>query len=277
MAPIAVDRRTLLTGAALLLPFPAAAQSELSVLEGDGSRIGVAALDTGSGRTLRHRAGERFLMCSTFKLALAAAILRRAERGEERLDRLVRYTEADLLPVSFVTAPNVATGLTVAALCAAIIHVSDNTAANLLLHSMGGPTALTAFLRETGDGVTRLDRMETSLNIRNGDKDTTTPQAMLATMRSLLLGDVLQPASRARLIGWMEEVTTGGTLLRAGFPAAWRIGDKTGRGAGGEINDLAIVRPPGRAPILVCAYTEGGSDQTLAAIGRQVAKAFAWR
>jgi len=270
-----IGRRTFLGAAGLLLPLPALAQNGLAALEKGGIRIGVAALDTGTGRTLSHRADERFLMCSSFKLVLAAAILRRVERGEERLDRLVRYAQADLLPVSFVTAPNVARGLTVEALCAAIIHVSDNTAANLLLRSMGGPVALTTFLRQIGDGTSHLDRTETDLNVRNGEKDTTTPRAMLATIRSLLLGDVLRPASRARLIGWMDEVTTGARLLRAGFPGAWRAGDKTGRGAGGEINDLAIVRPPGRAPILVCAYSEKASDKTLADIGRQVATVFA--
>jgi len=270
-----IRRRGVLGGAGCLLSFPAWAQSPFAALETGGARIGVAALDTGTGRTLLHRADERFLMCSTFKLALAAAILRRVARGEERLDRLVHYTQADLLPVSFVTAPNVATGLTVEALCAAIIHVSDNTAANLLLKSMGGPAGLTAFLRAAGDTTSHIDRIETDLNIRDGDKDTTTPRAMLATMRALLLGDVLRSASRARLIGWMDEVTTGASLLRAGFPTGWRIGDKTGRGAGGEINDLAIVRPPGRAPILVCAYSEHASDGTLAGIGRQVAAAFA--
>jgi beta-lactamase class A len=275
MAPTAVDRRIVLTGAALFLPAAAGAQpSALRALEANGSRIGVAALDTGSGRTLVYRADERFLMCSTFKLSLAAAILQRVEHGQERLDRLVRYTKADLLPVSFVTAPSLATGLTIEALCAAIIHVSDNTAANLLLRSMGGPAALTAFLHENGDAVTHLDRVETALNVRDGDRDTTTPQAMLATMRALLLGDALRPASRAKLIGWMDEVTTGGTLLRAGFPSGWRIGDKTGRGAGGEINDLAIIRPPGRAPILVCAYTERATDAVLAGIGRAVAGTF---
>ncbi len=262
-----IDRRKLLT-AMVLLPSRACAQSSFAKLEGAKSRIGVAALDTGTGRTLSYRADERFLMCSTFKLALAAAILRRVERGEDKLDRMVHYAKSDLLPVSYVTEPNVVRGLSVEALCAAIIHVSDNTAANLLLRSMGGPAALTAFLRETGDVTTRQDRTEPGLNLRDSDKDTTTPRAMMATMRNLLLGNVLMPASRERLIGWMEEVTTGSGLLRAGFPVAWRIGDKTGRGQGGEINDLAIVRPPGRAPILVCAYTRNADDKTLAEIGR---------
>ncbi len=269
-----LDRRLFLAATSLILPSPAIAQSRLAALEGRAIRIGVAALDTGTGRTLFHRADERFLMCSTFKLVLAAAILSRVERGKEQLDRLVRYTQADLLPVSFVTAPNVATGLTVEALCAAIIHVSDNTAANLLLKSMSGPAGLTAFLRSIGDTTTRLDRMETQLNVRDGGKDTTTPRAMLATVQNLLLGEVLGPSSRQRLAGWMREVTTGKTLLRAGLPPAWTSGDKTGRGQGGEINDLAIARPPGRAPILVCAYTVGAKDETLVAIGRLAAEAF---
>lgn len=270
MGLIGVDRRVLLTGA-LLLPLPALAQAAgIAALERAGTRLGVAALDTGNGRTLLHRADERFLMCSTFKLALAAAILRRVEHGAERLDRVVSYGADILLPVSPRTSEHVATGMTVEALCAAIIHVSDNAAANLLLASMGGPAAFTAFLRTSGDKITRLDRTEPSLNLADGEKDTTTPRAMMNTVRALLFGPVLESISRERLIRWMEEVTTGTTLLRAGLPNSWRAGDKTGRSQSGAINDIAITYPPGRAPIVICAYTEGGNDATLAEIGRAV-------
>ena len=277
MAPTGVNRRLLLGGAGSLLALPACAQSEavFRALESKGMRIGVAALDTGNGRSFLQRADERFLMCSTFKLSLAAAVLRRVERGEERLGRLVAYTAADLLSVSPVTSVNVERGLTIDALCAAVIHVSDNTAANLLLESIGGPAALNTLFRDAGDTVTHLDRMELMLNVRDGDKDTTTPRAMLGTMQALLLGSLLGPTSRARLLRWMGEVTTGLALLRAGLPRDWRVGDKTGRNQAGAINDLAIAYPPDRAPILIAAYTEGATDGTLAEIGRLAATALA--
>jgi beta-lactamase class A len=274
MAPIAANRRAVLAGIASLLPLTAQGQdSALAALEQPGVRLGVAALDTGNGRMLLHRADERFMMCSTFKLTLAAAILRRVERGEERLDRVIHYTQADLLAVSPVTTANVANGLSVEALCAAVIHVSDNTAANLLLERLGGPSQITAFFRATGDSTSRLDRNELSLNTNDGEKDTTTPRAMLMSLRTLLLGDVLDANSRKKLTGWMKEVTTGLSLLRAGLPPEWQVGDKTGRNVAGAINDIAIAWPPGRAPVLICAYTEGANDRALADIGRAVVKA----
>jgi beta-lactamase class A len=274
MAPIAADRRAVLAGIASLLPFPAQGQDS-ALLEQPGTRLGIAALDTGNGRMLLHRADERFMMCSTFKLTLAAAILRRVERGQERLDRVIRYTQADVLGISPATRANVATGLSVEALCAAVIHVSDNGAANLLLESLGGPSQITAFFREIGDSISRLDRNELSLNNKDGEKDTTTPRAMLMSLRALLLGDVLNANSRSKLTGWMKDVTTGLSLLRAGLPPEWQVGDKTGRNVAGAINDIAIAWPPGRAPILISAYTEGANDRALADIGRAVVKAFA--
>ncbi len=274
MSSTKVDRRSVMGCAALLVPRPALAQSSVSSLEHPGSRIGVAGLDTGNGRTVFYRADERFLLCSTFKVALAAAVLHRVEHGEESLNRIVHYGQKDLLPVSPVTSTNPSNGLSVEALCAAIIHVSDNTAANLLLQSIGGTSAMNAFLLAVGDTVTRLDRNEPSLNVPDGEKDTTTPRAMLKTLQALLLGPALQPSSRGKLIRWMEEVATGTALLRSGLPSGWRAGDKTGRSQSGSINDVAIAYPPNRPPILICAYTEGASDRTLAEASRAVAAAF---
>lgn len=248
-----------------------------------GGRLGVVALDTGSGRRLAHRAGERFPMCSTFKVLLAGTVLQRVDRGELRLDLRLPYGKADLLAYAPVTTARLAEGgLAVGELCAAAVEVSDNTAANLLLASVGGPGAVTAFARSLGDPVTRLDRTEPALNeARPGDpRDTTTPEAMVATLRTLLLGPALKPESRARLEGWMAACTTGGTRLRAGLPKDWAVGDKTGSGARGTVNDVAILRPPHRAPILVAAYFTGsrasGKDReaVLAEVGRIVAEAF---
>jgi beta-lactamase class A len=222
-----------------------------------GGRLGVSILDTASGERAGHRADERFPMCSTFKFLAAAQVLARVDRGGEELQRRIVYASEDLVAYSPETEKRVgAPGMTLAELCHAAITLSDKTAGNLLLDSFGGPAGLTAFVRSLGDGVTRLDRRETELNEATpGDpRDTTTPAAMLDDMRRLLLGGVLSPASRKQLADWLLANTTGGSRLRAGLPGDWRVGDKTGTSDNGASNDIAIVWPPGRAPLLVTAY-----------------------
>ncbi len=222
-----------------------------------GGRLGVAVLDTGSGAMMAHRADERFAMCSTFKLLAAAAVLRRVETGAERLDRRIAYGPDDLTTYAPVTKTHLAEGgMSVADLCAAAIDWSDNTAGNLLLGSLGGPAGLTAYARSLGDGVTRLDRTEPDLNtaIPGDARDTTTPLAMLRDMRALLLGPALSESSRRQLQTWLIGDKVGDKRLRAGVPASWRVGDKTGSGDNGTANTIAILWPPGRAPILATVY-----------------------
>jgi beta-lactamase class A len=238
------------------LPTPDA-NSRLQALESlHGGRLGVSILDTGTGKRIGHRADERFPMCSTFKFLAAAQVLARVDRGEERLDRRIVYAKDDLVAYSPVTEKHVATGMTLAELCHATITLSDNTAGNLLLASFGGPAGLTAFARSLGDSVTRLDRWETELNeaVPGDPRDTTSPAAMLDDMRSLLLGDTLSPASRKQLADWLIATTTGGKRIRGGLPKEWQAGDKTGTSNNGVTNDIAIVWPTGRAPLLVTAY-----------------------
>jgi beta-lactamase class A len=278
-----------LTPALWVVPLMAApptpsTSSRLAALEARiGGRLGVAMLDTGSGRRIDHRGNERFPLCSTFKVLLAGAVLSRVDRGQERLDRPLPYGPADLLEHAPVARAHVAEGrLSVEELCAAAMVVSDNTAANLLLRTLGGPSAITAFARTLGDGETRLDRWEPELNeARPGDlRDTTTPRAMIGTLQGLWLGSALTPASRQRLEGWMVAATTGRNKLRAGLPAGWIAGDKTGAGEHGTVNDVALVRPPGRAPILVAAYltdSRASSEErsaVLAEVGRLAAGEF---
>lgn len=226
-----------------------------------GGRVGVFALDTGTGRQLEYRADERFAMCSTFKWLLAAAVLAQVDRGHLSLDDPVGYGPADLFDYAPVTREQVAAGsMTISDLARAAVAVSDNTAANLLLATLGGPAALTEFIRSLDDPVTRLDRTEPTLNTNEpGDsRDTTSPRAMVGLMRQILCGAVLAPASRARLLGYLNESTTGRKRLRAGLPGDWLVGDKTGTGERGAVNDVAIAVPPGRAPILVAAYLSDG-------------------
>jgi beta-lactamase class A len=251
-----------------------------------GGHLGVMAVDTGSGRTLSYRADERFAFCSTFKLLLVAECLKRVDDGVETLDRVLPYGPADLLDYAPVTREHLAEGgLTIGALCEAALTRSDNTAANLLLAALGGPEAFTRYARALGDEVTRLDRCEPALNSANPGEvlDTTSPRAMLATLRKELLGDALAPASRARLNTWLLGNTTGAHRLKAGLPATWRIGDKTGTGQHGATNDIGILYPPGRAPILVTAYFVGSRasldrrEAVLAGVGRVVAGTMAGR
>jgi beta-lactamase class A len=222
-----------------------------------GGRLGVATLDTGTGVTLNHHADERFPLCSTFKFLAAAAVLAQVDRQQEQLDRRISFSKADLLEYAPITTARVNEGsMTLAELCDAATTVSDNTAGNLILAAIGGPAGLTAYVRTLGDRVTRLDRNEPTLNtaIPGDNRDTTTPRAMVGNLKQLLLGDALSPSSRATLTRWLIANKTGDARLRAGIPAGWRVGDKTGSGANGTTNDIAIVWPPERRPILIAAY-----------------------
>src|SRR5216110_2337432 len=234
----------------------------LSIEERTGARIGVAALDTGSGKRLDYRAEERFPMCSTFKFLAAAAVLKRVDEKQDQLDRFVSYDAKDILEYAPVTKAHLKEGgMTLGALCEAAIAQSDNTAGNLLLDTLRGPAGVTNFARSLGDQVTQLDRKEPELNsaIPGDDRDTTTPGSMLADMTRILTGDVLSRSSRSQLEDWLQRNKTGTGMIRAGVPTDWIIGDKTGSGANGATNDIAIMRPPGRAPILLVIYSAGST------------------
>lgn len=225
-----------------------------------GGRLGIAALDIATGRRIEYRSGERFAMCSTFKLLLIAAILERVDNGQESLNRIIPYKQADLLDWAPATRDHMNNNLNQGAmsileLCEAAIKQSDNTAANLLLKIIGGPEAYTAFVRSLQDNVTRLDRNEPALNnVLPGDsRDTTSPSAMLNSMRKVLLGPVLSEQSRRQLTKWMKECKTGAARLRAGLPSTWEAADKTGAGEH-SVSDIAIAWPPGCPPILIASY-----------------------
>ncbi len=261
---------------------------QISALEKlHGGRLGVAAIDISTRRLLSHRPDERFAMCSTFKLLLAAAVAAKVDAGHWEWEWRVPYSAADLLEYAPVTGKpeNVKAGfMTLSDLCAASVRLSDNTAANLLLNALHGPEALTRFLRSTGDKITRLDRNEPDLNTNLPDdpRDTSTPTAMLATMEKLLTGDALSPDSRERLTTWMVECSTGDKRLRAGIGAGWKVGDKTGTGPNGAANDVAIAWPKqDSAPVLIVVFFTGSTatpeerDAVIASVGRIVRETLA--
>lgn len=264
------------------------AAARLQALEVGHARLGVCLLDTASGEFSGNRLDEHFAMCSTFKLALVAACLREADRGRLDPDEILTYSEADLLSWAPVTRKNLARGgMSIAALAQAAQELSDGAAANLLVKRLGGPAAVTAKFRDMGDTVTRLDRYEPDLGlVLSADlRDTTSPLAMAQLVRRITTGDLLQCDSRDRLLRWMENTKTGPMRLRAGLPAEWRSGNKTGtgrtEGTTNKCNDIAITFPPGRSPIIIAAYFDSGeyTEQTedrhqavLAEVGRIAAE-----
>jgi beta-lactamase class A len=296
MNSFVVQRRTLLL-AASVLPLAGActawsqkgpqssAEAQLAALESaSGGRLGVVAFNTASGARVQHRAHERFPFCSTFKLMLSAAILERSAKDDSLLARRVNYSKGDLISYSPITEKNLATGMTVAALCAATVQYSDNAAANLLLKILGGPPALTAFARSIGDQTFRLDRWETELNTAiPGDlRDTTTPAAMADSVQRLVLGDALGAAQREQLQTWLLGNTTSKERFLAGVPAGWKVGDKTGSGDYGTTNDIGVLWPSaGAAPLVVAVYLTfpqkdaKGRNDVVASATRIVATALA--
>lgn len=247
-----------------------------------GGRLGVAVRDAQTGRKLAWRGDERFPMCSIFKFALAAQVLARVDARQERLDRRIAVLASDMIPYAPVTQPRVGGDpMSIAELCEAAVTLSDNPAANLLLRSAGGPVALTAFLRNLGDDVTRLDRNEPTLNeAAPGDlRDTTSPHAIAQSMERIVVGTTLSSMSREQIVQWLLNNKTGDKKIRAGLPMSWRVGDKSGAGSNGTNNDIAVLWPPGRSPVFVAAFltqTHADAavrDQALAQVG---ALAAAW-
>jgi len=288
-----IQRRHFSTATALALASPLAFVStraqaasnlpaQLQQLEAAAQgRLGVFILDTATGAVHGHRADERFMMLSSFKLLASALVLARVDRGQESLERRITFAKSDLVTYSPVTErfAGTAEGMSLAGLCEATITTSDNSAANFILDSYGGPAVLTRFARELGDDTTRLDRRETELNTGTAAAllDTTTPRAMALTLQKLLLGNALSAASRERLQQWLVGNTTGDKRLRAGLPAGWRVGDKTGTNKT-DANDIGIAWPAnGRAPLIITAYlaestaSSAVKDATLASVARLAA------
>ncbi|MEU2234749.1 class A beta-lactamase [Streptomyces vietnamensis] len=249
-------------GTAQALPETGGAVARLRRLEREHTaRLGVFARDMRTGRTVAYRADERFPMASLFKTLAAAAVLRDLDRDGEFLARRIHYTQAYVersgLSLIAGLAENVAGGMTVAELCDATIRFSDNTAGNLLLKELGGPTAVTRFCRSIGDRVTRLDRWEPELNSAEPWRvtDTTSPRAIGLSYARLVLGDALEPQDRARLTDWLLRNTTSTEKFRRGLPADWALADKTGSPRHGGANDVGITWRPDGTPIVLSVLT----------------------
>lgn len=225
----------------------------------EGGRVGVHLLDTGTGESVGHRQDERFAFASTIKALLAAVVLDRLP--EDGLERRLRWTEGDLVDYSPVTEQHVDDGLTVAEVLDAAVTLSDNTAANLLLELVGGPVGLDRALAEVGDETTEVVRTEPTLNdFAPGDpRDTSTPRALAQGLAAFAVGDALAEPDRRVLLDLLRRNTTGDDLVRAAAPEGWVVGDKTGTADWGTRNDIAVLEPPGRDPLVLAVLTRGGA------------------
>ncbi len=263
-------------GAEPHLLIQAAQQAESSLQ----ARVGLAVLDTADGQRWQYRADERFPMASTSKALICAALL---ARGQGAMKTAWLVQQEAIQSYSPTTEKMVGEYVPAAQLCAITMRNSDNTAANGVLEMLGGPAAVTSFVRTVGDSVTRLDRNEPTLNeARPGDpRDTTTPQAMVQTLQNLVLGDALEPHARERLIAWLRNNKVGGPLLRAGVPEDWTMADRTGAGGFGTRGVVAVIWPPKRAPLIAAVYvteTEApmeDSNTAIAMIGKAIAASVA--
>jgi beta-lactamase class A len=245
-------------------PTAAASDADFTALESTfDARLGVYAVDTGTGEEVAFRADERFAYASTFKALAAAAVLQQSDAAD--LARVVTYSSDDLITHSPVTELHVDDGMALSAVAEAAVRFSDNTAGNLLLSELGGPEGFTAALAALGDDVTQSVRWEAGLNdgVPGDPRDTTSPRAFATDLREFALGDALSTDERSTLVGWMSGNATGDTLIRAGVPEGWVVADKSGSGGYGVRNNIAVVWPPDSAPIVLAVMsTRGAPDAT---------------
>jgi beta-lactamase class A len=223
-------------------------------------RLGVYAVDTGTEQEIEYRADERFGHASTFKALLCGIVLQ--QNSVDDLDQVITYTRDDLVAWSPITESNVDTGMSIGELCEAAVSYSDNTATNLLLDEIGGPSGLQDALRENGDDVIRTDRYETEMSeaVPGDTRDTSTPRSIGTSLRTFVLDDALPEDKRAMLTDWLVENTTGAALIRAGVPEDWVVGDKTGDGGYGTRNDIAVAWPPDGDPIVMAVLSSRDQD-----------------
>lgn len=246
-----------------------------------GARIGLAVHDLETDQRWEYKSNERFPLSSTFKTLACANVLQRVDLGKENINRVVRFSKSNLVEYSPVTENRVGRkGMSLSELCQATLSTSDNSAANFILQAIGGPKALTKFLRSIGDDTTRLDRWETELNkaVPGDKRDTTTPTAMVTTLEKLLIDETLSTESRQQLQSWLKGNKVGDALFRKGVPSDWIVADRTGAGGYGSRAISAVMWPPNRQPIVAALYiteTDASFDERnaiIARIGEEIAK-----
>lgn len=226
------------------------------------AKLGVYALDTETNTEIAYNAEERFAYCSTFKALAAGAILEKY--SIEDLDKVIQFSQEEVLSHAPVAKYKVSTGMTIEEICEAAVRQSDNTAANLQFDLIDGPEGFKKSLNNLGDSVTEPSRKETELNEATpGDiRDTSTPKQLAIDLKEYATGEVLSKEKQKIFIDWMSNNATGDELIRAGAPKDWVVADKSGAGSYGTRNDIAIVMPPNRKPIFIVVMSKkDGKDE----------------
>ena len=250
-----------------------AVKAEESALQ---ARVGIAVFDANTGITWNYRGDERFPLNSTHKTFSCAALLAKVDKKSLSLDQSVSIGKEMLVTYSPITEKSLSPEtITLGKVCQAAVSYSDNTAANVVFDAIGGSAGFNVYMRSIGDELTRLDRKEPELNEGTpGDaRDTTTPNAIVNSLKQILLGDVLSVSSRSELTQWMLDDQVAGALLRASLPSDWRIADKTGAGGYGSRSIVGVIWPPSKQPLVVGIYITQtkasiqASNQAIARIG----------
>ncbi|MEY8350129.1 class A beta-lactamase [Bacillus cereus] len=244
------------------------------------ARLGVYAIDTGTKETVEFREDERFAYASTFK-ALAAAVLLK-QNPISTLEEIRTFTDEDIVTYSPITEKFVNKGMSLGKIAEAAIQYSDNTAGNLLFEEIGGPDGFEKALRESGDTITMADRIEPDLNeaIPGDSRDTSTPKALATTLEVFGISEYLPADKQEIFTNWLKGNTTGNSLIRAGVPQDWKVGDKSGAGGYGTRNDIAIVWPPNRDPIIIAIMSSRNeenasfNDELIAKATKVITQAF---
>ncbi|MGY3312536.1 beta-lactamase class A [Peribacillus simplex] len=244
------------------------------------ARLGVYAIDTGTKETVEFHENERFAYASTFK-ALAAAVLLK-QNPISVLEEIRTFTNEDIVTYSPITEDFVNKGMSLGKIAEAAMQYSDNTAGNLLFKELGGPDGFEKALRESGDTITMADRIEPDLNeaIPGESRDTSTPKALATTLEVFGISEYLPADKQEIFTNWLKGNTTGDSLIRAGVPESWEVGDKSGAGGYGTRNDIAIVWPPNREPIIIAIMSSRNeenasfNDKLIAKAAKVIAQAY---
>ncbi|MGI9280766.1 MAG: class A beta-lactamase [Endozoicomonas sp.] len=271
---------TLAASAALASDYQPVEEKVIALEKRLDARIGVSIYEVSTKKGWSYKGNQRFPLMSTFKTLACAKLMNDADNNKLSLNSATTVTKEMLVTYSPVTAKQVGKNISLEKACEATMLTSDNTAANIVLEHIGGPSELTNFLRSTGDSVSRLDRIETKLNEgKPGDlRDTTTPEAIVQTLNQLVFGNVLSEPSKNQLKQWMIENQVADGLLRSVLPDGWSIADRTGAGGYGSRGIAAIVWPEYKPPFIVSIYiTETDSsfdarNSAIAEIGELIFK-----
>lgn len=255
-----------------------------------GGVVGVAAwrLD-GDGPRVLVNGGQRFPMASTFKVAIAGALLAAVDDGRLSLEQMVSVAPDAHIPSAIIADRFIHPGvsLSLANLMELMLTQSDNTATDIVMELAGGPARVTEWVRAQGIENLRVDR-DTGALLRDffelpdgpflealteaekadpqlvqkgahpnphfyGDvRDTSTPEAMAGLLTRIFNGRALSPRSTELLIGMMQRCRTGEGRLKGRLPAGTEVAHKTGT-IGGTLNDVGVISLPGDAGQLVVA------------------------